>query len=129
MINLKQALSSMAIVVATAGSAAFAQTPADMDGAIAAAHNQLGILEYCQSEGHIEGAAVEAQNKVLKMLPAATDTAKVEADYEKGKTGTVSAMGQEVSLADAATKQGSDEATMCQQVATAVEQAAASLPQ
>lgn len=129
MTNLKSLFAAAAVAVATTGSAAFAQTAPDMDMAITAAHNQLGILEYCKNEGHIEDAAIDAQNRVLKMLPAATDTAKVEEGYEKGKAGTVSAMGQEVSLSDAATQQGGSVETMCQQVAAAVEQAAASLPQ
>src|SRR5690606_13148412 len=39
-----------------------------MDDAVAAARNQLGLLEYCQSEGHIDGAAVEAQTKMMALL-------------------------------------------------------------
>lgn len=128
MTNFKAVFSTVAVAMIAAGSAAFAQTPPNLDEAIAAANNQLGVLEYCKEEGHIEDSAIDAQNSVLKMLPAATDTAKVEAAYEKGKTGTVSAMGQEISLADAATQQGGSVEAMCKQLGTAIEQAAAQLP-
>ena len=109
---------------------AFAQTAAPgPDDAIAAARNQLGVLEYCQSKDYIDGTAVETQTKILEMLPPATDTAKIDAAYEAGKAGTVSAMGIEQSIADAATAQGVDEAALCTQMATMLEQAAAQLPQ
>ncbi|MFV0296674.1 MAG: pore-forming ESAT-6 family protein [Hyphomicrobiaceae bacterium] len=110
-------------------SAAFAQAAPDPDMAVSAARNQLGVLEYCQTEGHIDGAAVEIQGKMIGMLPAATDEDAAVAAYEKGKEGTVSAMGVEQSLADAATAQGVDEAALCGQLAQLVEQAGAQLPQ
>ncbi|WP_018001251.1 pore-forming ESAT-6 family protein [Paracoccus sp. N5] len=116
------------LALALFAGAAVAQTAPSPDMAVAAAKNQLGVLEYCQTEGHIDGTAIETQTKIMAMFPAAQDEAAVEASYEKGKTGTVSAMGVEQSLADAAKAQGADEAALCKQIAQAVEQAAAQLP-
>jgi len=108
---------------------AFAQGEITPDVAIAAARNQLGILEYCQTNGHIDDAAIATQTRILEMMPPVTDEAMVEAAYEKGTAGTVSAMGMEQTLAAAATAQNSDEATLCMQMATMLEQAAAQLPE
>lgn len=116
------------LALALFAGAAVAQTAPSPDMAVAAAKNQLGVLEYCQTEGHIDGTAIETQTKIMAMFPAAQDEAAVEASYEKGKTGTVSAMGVEQSLADAAKAQSADEAALCKQIAQAVEQAAAQLP-
>ncbi len=116
------------LALALFAGAAVAQTAPSPDMAVAAAKNQLGVLEYCQTEGHIDGTAIETQTRIMAMFPAAQDEAAVEASYEKGKTGTVSAMGVEQSLADAAKAQGADEAALCKQIAQAVEQAAAQLP-
>ncbi|MFV0300331.1 MAG: pore-forming ESAT-6 family protein [Paracoccus sp. (in: a-proteobacteria)] len=109
--------------------AGFAQATPDPDLTVSAARNQLGVLEYCQAEGHIDGTAVEIQGKMIGMLPAATDEDAVNAAYEKGKEGTVSAMGIEQTLADAATTQGVDEAALCTQLAQLVQQAGTQLPQ
>ncbi|PZO67157.1 MAG: hypothetical protein DI498_04715 [Paracoccus denitrificans] len=95
---------------------------------MAAARNQLGVLEYCQTEGHIDAKAIDAQTKMLGMLPAAGDAAKVEAAYEKGKTGVVSVMGIEKSLPDAAKEQGTDVEALCKQMGQMIEQAASQLP-
>ena len=115
--------------LAMAASAATAQDAQDPDAAVSAARNQLGVLEYCQAEGHIDGNAVEIQGKMIEMLPAATDEDAAVAAYEKGKEGTVSAMGVEQSLAEAATAQSADEAALCTQLAQLVEQAGEQLPQ
>ncbi len=117
---------AMVATVATANSPV--ATP-DPDMAVSAARNQLGVLEYCEAEGHIDGEAAEVQAKMIGMLPAATDEdAAVEA-YEKGKEGTVSAMGVEQTLADAAKAQGVEEVALCDQLAQMVVQAGAQLPQ
>lgn len=129
--TIRFALFSAAAALAASASMATAQTDpaAGMDDAIAAAKNQLGILEYCQKEGHIEGKAVEVQGKILAMLPPATDTAKVDEAYAKGQAGTVAAMGVEQTIADAATAQSTEPAALCKQLAEMVEQAGAQLPQ
>ena len=118
-----------ALALALSAGAAVAQTAPSPDMAISAAKNQLGILEYCQTEGHIDGKAVEIQAKMLEMVPAAQNQETVDAAYAKGKEGTVSAMGVEQTLAEAATAQGVEEAALCAQLAQLVEQAGAQLPQ
>ena len=115
-------------LVFSAGIAA-AQSAPDPDMAVSAARNQLGVLEYCQTERHIDGSAVEIQGKLLEMLPAATDEAAVQAAYEKGQAGTVSAMGIEQTLADAATAQNTDVKALCGQLASLVEQAGSQVQQ
>ncbi|WP_236953085.1 pore-forming ESAT-6 family protein [Ketogulonicigenium vulgare] len=121
------AATAAAAMIATS---AFAQAPAmpDMDEAVAAANNQLGVLEYCAAEGHIESTAVEVQERLLQVLPPASDPTAVEAAYAAGKEGTIAVSGTEMSLADAATGQGTDVAALCQQLGSMVEQAGASLP-
>ena len=121
--------SILTLSLAIAGTAAFAQTATpDPDAAAAAAKNQLGILEYCVAEGHIDGAAVETQTKMMEMLPAVQNQEVVDAAYAKGKEGTVSAMGVEQTLADAATAQKSDVKSLCGQLSAMVEQAASQMP-
>ncbi|WP_241560626.1 pore-forming ESAT-6 family protein [Paenirhodobacter populi] len=110
-------------LAATAASAQVAATADEVDDVVAAARNQLAVLEYCQAQGHIDGKAIEVQNQLSATLPAATDTAKVASAYEKGKSGTISVMGNETSLADAAETRGTTEEALCQQIASAVEEA------
>jgi len=121
--------SILTLALACAGTVALAQTATpDPDAAAAAAKNQLGILEYCQAEGHIEGGPVEIQAKMMEMLPAAQNQDVVDAAYAKGKEGTVSAMGVEQTLTAAATAQNTDVKALCGQLASLVEQAAAQMP-
>lgn len=139
------ARSAFLTALATAGltaSAAFAQDAAapaptdapaaaaaqpDMGAAYESARNQLGVLIYCQDKGYIDGTAVETQNKLLTMIPAG-DTAKGDAAEAKGKEGTVSAMGVERSLADAATEQKTTEDALCKQMDALLQQLAAQVP-
>lgn len=116
------------LMLTVAALPAFAQSEMTPDDAIAAARNQLGVLEYCQTSGHIDETAAATQTRILEMMPAATDETKVETAYEKGKAGTVSALGMEQTLEAAATAQSSNEATLCTQMAAMLEQAAAQLP-
>ena len=137
---MRRILDALPALALTAGLAmAQTETPAtpaapaadmQMDMAVAyeSARNQLGVLEYCQTEGHIDGKAVEIQAKMLEMVPAAQNQETVDAAYAKGKEGTVSAMGIEQTLADAATAQKTDVKALCGQLASLVEQAAAQMP-
>lgn len=107
-----------------------AQAPAAMQDSGAAyesARNQLGVLGYCQEKGFIDGKAVETQTKLLTMIPAG-DTAAGDAAEAKGKEGTVSAMGVERSLADAATEQGTTEDALCKQMDALLQQLATQVP-
>ena len=110
---------------ATDAPAAAAQP--DMGAAYESARNQLGVLIYCQDKGYIGSTAVETQNKLLTMIPAG-DVAKGDAAEAKGKEGTVSAMGVERSLADAATEQKTTEDALCKQMDALLQQLAAQVP-
>ncbi|SDD96051.1 hypothetical protein SAMN05421538_103121 [Paracoccus isoporae] len=121
---------ALALGLALTAGLAHAQDGAaqDPDMAVSAARNQLGVLEYCQAQGHIDGAAIETQTELLAMMPAASDEAAAEEAYAKGQDGMVSAMGVEQSLADAASQQGADEAALCGQLASLVVQAGEQVP-
>lgn len=125
----------MALAQATPAAPAAAEAPAapaavaagDTGAAYESARNQLGVLSYCQDKGYIDGKAVETQNKLLTMIPAG-DTAKGDAAEAKGKEGTVSAMGVERSLADAATEQKTTEDALCKQMDALLQQLATQVP-
>ena len=138
-------LSALAVIAATSG-AAMAQdaaTPApattteapaatapaavDTSAAYESARNQLGILQYCQGKGFIDGKAVETQTKLLAMIPAG-DTAKGDAAEAKGKEGSVSAMGVERKLDDAAKEKSTTEEALCKQMDALLQQLAAQVP-
>lgn len=104
-----------------------APAAADTGAAYESARNQLGVLTYCQDKGYIDGKAVETQNKLLSMIPSG-DAAKGDAAEAKGKEGTVSAMGVERSLADAATEQKTTEDALCKQMDALLQQLATQVP-
>ncbi|MFV0408222.1 MAG: pore-forming ESAT-6 family protein [Paracoccus sp. (in: a-proteobacteria)] len=105
-----------------------AQTAPTPDMAVAAAKNQLGVLEYCVAQGYIGADAIEVQARMLDMMPPVEDKAALDEAYAKGQAGTVSAMGVEQALADAAAAQGTDEKALCDQLSTMVVQAGEQLP-
>lgn len=112
---------------APAATAPAMPSAADMGAAYESARNQLGVLAYCQEKGFIDGKAVETQTKLLTMIPAG-DTAAGDAAEAKGKEGTVSAMGVERKLSDAATEQGSTEDALCKQMDSLLAQLATQIP-
>ena len=99
----------------------------DMDDTIAASQNQLGLLEYCEAQGHIDGTAVATQVKLMAMLPAPTDTTKTEAAYAKGKEGVLSVGGTESDL-KLLDSQGGSLADVCKQMADAMAAVAGQIP-
>lgn len=123
---------SAGIALAQEAAPAAPEAPAAIPGqdagaAYESARNQLGVLSYCQEKGYIDGKAVEVQTKLLAMIPAG-DTAKGDAAEAKGKAGTVSAMGVERSLADAAKEQNSSEEALCKQMDALLKQLASQVP-
>ncbi|WP_241557850.1 pore-forming ESAT-6 family protein [Falsirhodobacter deserti] len=100
-----------------------------MEDAYAAAQNQLGVLEYCQTVGKVDNSVIETQNRLLGLIPAPDDTAPAMEAYSKGKDGTVSSMGQEVTLAEVAESRSTSEAELCSQMAQLVAQAGSQIPQ
>ena len=111
----------------TAAPATPAPVAQDAEAAYASARNQQGVLSYCQEQGHIDGKAVEIQIKLLTMIPAG-DVAAGDAAEALGKEGTIAAMGIETTMADAAARQGTTEADLCQKMDAMIQQLAGSLP-
>ncbi len=88
------------------------------------AANQLGILEYCQSQGHVDDSAAIAQKSVIARLPAYAGS--TEAAEAAGKQGTLTGNGGDMPLSDMASKANTTVAALCQHIAASVKQAAAS---
>ncbi|AXC51275.1 hypothetical protein DRW48_12730 [Paracoccus suum] len=114
---------------ATAEAPAPSAIPGNIDpaAAYASARNQLGVLNYCKDKGWIAGDALAVQEKMIGMMPPG-DTAAGDAAEAKGKTGTVSAMGTEMTLADGAQKQSTTEEALCKQMETMLKELGAQLP-
>jgi hypothetical protein len=102
-------------------------TQVDPAAAYQAARNQLGILKYCQTQGFSGAEAVAAQEKLVGMLPAGDEGVGAQAE-QKGTAGTVSVGQTEISLEDAAARQGTTVESQCQQIEAAVKQVAQQLP-
>ncbi len=117
------------IVALAFAAPAFAQATTDqMEMAYNSARNQLGILKYCQTAGHIDGAAVDVQQKMLTLIPPPSDKTKGDAAEQEGQKGTISAMGITQNLAASAKAQNVTEKQFCETIANAVVQAGAQLP-
>ena len=107
--------------------AASAPAPADPAATYEAARNQLGILKYCQEQGFSGPEAVEAQGRLVALLPEG-DAATGDAAEAKGAEGTVSIGGPEVTLSEAVEARGSTVEATCQQIEAAVNEIAPTLP-
>lgn len=121
------AFAAAPVLAQDAAPAATAPAMPDMAAAYESARNQLGVLTYCQEKGFIDGKAVETQTKLLTMIPTG-DATKGDAAEAKGKEGTVSAMGVERSLSDAATEQSTSEDALCKQMDSLLAQLATQIP-
>lgn len=104
-------------------------SPEQMEAAYNAARNQLGILKYCEAQGHVDGEAAEIQTRMLGLVPPPADPAAGDAAEEAGTQGKVSSMGAEQEFSASAAAQGVDEAQLCEALANSVKQAGANLPQ
>lgn len=106
-----------------------AAVPGNIDpaAAYASARNQLGVLNYCKEKGWIAGDSIAVQEKMIGLMPAG-DTAAGDAAEAKGKSGTVSAMGTEMTLADGAQKQSTTEEALCKQMETMLKELGSQLP-
>jgi hypothetical protein len=96
-----------------------------MAAARAASSNQLGVLEYCRSQGDVGSDAITAQLRVIAQLPGADADQAAEA---LGTTGTISANGTNLTLASLASRHNTTIAAPCKQMASTVTQAAQSMP-
>lgn len=116
-------------LTASAAVAQDAQAPAGMDAEATyeAARNQLGILKFCEAQGHSGNEAVAAQAKMVSMLPSG-DESKGAAAEQKGADGMVSIAGTEIALDDAAKREGISVQDQCEQIEAAVNEVAKQLP-
>ena len=92
------------------------------------AHNQLGVLQYCQAKGALGADKVALQQKMIGMLPATSTEGFADAEAV-GKTGTVSFGGSKTSLEEAAKAQNTTVAALCGKLGDALANAAKNLPQ
>lgn len=93
-----------------------------------AAHNQLGVLEFCQAQGYNGPEAVALQRKILGMMPAPPKMDGIDDAEAAGKGGEVQAGGTHVKLVDAAKTQNTTPDAMCKQMSAMLQQQAAMLP-
>jgi hypothetical protein len=104
---------------------ALAQTDMNMMARNAAA-NELGVLEFCHSNGSIDDSAIAAQKQVVARMPAGGPT---DAAEEAGKNGDLlSPNGTKTSISEMADKGSTTVAAMCIQMATNVRAAVANNP-
>ncbi len=89
-----------------------------------AAANQLGVIEYCQNQGFVDSATVDAQKRIQTSLPPATDSTGLDDAENTGKQGTILANGNKMTLADAASSKGTTVQAICSQIGSTVKMAA-----
>jgi hypothetical protein len=85
--------------------------------------NQLGIVEFCQSHGWADDATIDAQKKIAATLPPSSDSSGLGDAENEGKQGMISANGNKISLADAASKKGTTVQAVCTQLSGTVKTA------
>lgn len=129
---MKRHLTAIFAATLLSAGAAAAQTAAapqmgDPAAAYEAARNQLGVLKFCQEQGHIGEEAAAIQEKLIAMIPPG-DAAKGDEAEAKGKEGKVSAMGQEMTLEDGASAQNTTVEALCKQMDTMIQQLGTQLP-
>ena len=88
---------------------------AQSDQVYNSARNQLGLIKYCVENGHAPAETVAAYEKIITMLPAASDAATSEKYEAEGVKGNSYDGSQTVSLTDIATAMGSTVAAHCSQ--------------
>ena len=85
-----------------------------------AEHNQLGLLEYCQSQETIGADVVAMQRAAMDLLPQG-DVAGLDEAEAAGRRGIVAFGTSKVPVAQAAMGEGITVASRCKQMALVVE--------
>ncbi len=91
----------------------------------AASANQLGVLEYCQAQGHTDAAAVAAMRSTAARLPPAPSTAATDAAEAAGRQGSIVANGTTTTLAGFADTTHTTVPALCKQLADGAVRSAA----
>ncbi|MDO5604628.1 MAG: hypothetical protein Q4G25_05635 [Paracoccus sp. (in: a-proteobacteria)] len=120
-------LAAMILAALTAAGSATAQGAAGSDIMVITAQNQLGVLEYCEGEGHIDAEASAIQRRIIAQMPAPdrATAADAKAAHAQGRKGVVAGPGVTMPLNEAARRQDLDEAALCGQISALVRQAGA----
>ena len=92
-----------------------------------AAHNQLGLVEYCQAQGSFGTDVVDLQKRMLGMLPPA-QVDGLDAAEAAGRKGVVEFAGNQVDIKDAAKAQNTTPDAMCKQIGAMLQSQASQLP-
>lgn len=104
------------------GAAGGAMSPEQAELMHQAAYNQLGVLEYCQTLGAIDGQAVAVQKQQIAVLPNMGPVKGVEQAEIAGRKGIVQAGPQHITLAEVAQTQSTTVEGLCTQLAGMVVQ-------
>ena len=104
--------------------AAFAQTD-PMQMARVAGANQVGVMEYCQTKGWADQAAVDAQKASLTSLPPAADASSSTAAEATGKSGTLLNNGTPMPLSSMASQTNTTVQALCEKLAQSAKMVAA----
>ena len=115
----------LAAVIVPLGAVAAAAQSDPMHMLHLAAANQLGVIEYCQSQGWVDSATVDAQKKISASLPASNDSTGIDDAESTGKDGTLLVGGNKMTLASAASTKGTTVQAICSQIGSMVKSAAA----
>ena len=91
------------------------------------AHNQLGILQYCQAQGSVGADTIALQRRLLAMLPPA-QVAGLDQAEAAGRRGVVQFGDSEIPLVEAAKTQNTTPDAMCKQIASMLQAQSAQLP-
>lgn len=92
-----------------------------------AAHNQLGILEYCQQQGFVGADAVQSERRQIAAMPSVHVDGIDQAEID-GRQGTVEAGGQRTSLLEAAEHQGITVRNLCNRIGDMLRQQQGAAP-
>jgi len=124
---MKYRLAAVALLMGSLGSVAAMAQSDPMATARSMAANQLGLLEYCQSQGDVGPDAVAAQHGLMARLPVGAP-GSMDAPEALGKQGMFSANGTNTPLASLATGHNTTVSALCGQMGSSVIQVAKSMP-
>ncbi|MCX2697558.1 MULTISPECIES: hypothetical protein [Ochrobactrum] len=110
-------LLSMPLIIAS--SSAFAD---DTQLLFNSSRNQLGLIKYCATEGHISNDVVTAYEKMITMLPAPADAAQGDQYESAGEQGYSFDGENRTSMQDIADGTGTSIADHCAQFAALTNQ-------
>ena len=87
--------------------------------------NQVGVMEYCMSNGWADQAALDAQKKAVAQLPPATDQTGLSQAEATGRKGELLNNGSTMSMASMAQKGSTTEQDLCTRMASSAKTVAA----